>query len=243
MMRKRAVHRGTGEEALFSGFEMYLRLTAIIAGVILCLIAAGQAWGNPVDVTPLFGQNMYYVGTVDADGDNLNDLTGQPGFMGYSTLGFSVTGLESFGFFYNFLTRDYPPFDQPGFIIDVTDGGGAPLEQFSYNAGDIDSGIQPLDSTGWWTFTLSGLDPLQTYNLLISAGNTGDGLKQSFAFIDWYYPNDSTFPTYFMDPVTAGQTGFTGYFHSENLVPAPAAVWLLGSGLIGVIGVRRKFRR
>jgi hypothetical protein len=32
-------------------------------------------------------------------------------------------------------------------------------------------------------------------------------------------------------------------FIGGNLVPIPGAVWLLGSGLLGLIGFRRKFQK
>ena len=28
-----------------------------------------------------------------------------------------------------------------------------------------------------------------------------------------------------------------------NMVPIPGAVWLLGPGLIGIVGIRRKFKK
>jgi hypothetical protein len=39
---------------------------------------------------------------------------------------------------------------------------------------------------------------------------------------------------------TAGTITFD--FNTTN-VPLPSALWLLGSGLIGIVGVRRKFKK
>ena len=35
----------------------------------------------------------------------------------------------------------------------------------------------------------------------------------------------------------------TGYAGNGNPVPIPAAVWLLGSGLLGLVGIRRRFKK
>jgi hypothetical protein len=46
-----------------------------------------------------------------------------------------------------------------------------------------------------------------------------------------------------LDGVTlpAGDSTFSGRFN-VNAVPVPAAIWLLGSGLLGMIGIRRRIR-
>jgi len=43
------------------------------------------------------------------------------------------------------------------------------------------------------------------------------------------------------EPITLG-AGEYWFSHDATVVPIPAAVWLLGCGLIGLVGVRRKFR-
>jgi hypothetical protein len=49
----------------------------------------------------------------------------------------------------------------------------------------------------------------------------------------WQSPMDSTF-----GQVNTGQTFFEG-----NAVPIPGAVWLLGSGLVSLVGIRRKWKQ
>lgn len=228
---------------------MKSRLSTIIVGMVLFLFTAGPAaaslgLSSPVEVLPMFGQYMYYLGTVDGDFDDLNDYTGDPGFEGHSTFSFGFTGTDAFSFYYNFLTWDYAGYDEPGFYVNVVDSTGAPINSLFYNAADVDTGSQPLDLTGWTPYMLNGLNPLETYSVEIGAGNTGDGSVQSFAFFDWDDPNDDTFPTSLINPIPYGQAGFTDYFYSENhAVPVPAAVWLLGSGLLGIIGLRRRAAR
>lgn len=91
--------------------------------------------------------------------------------------------------------------------------------------------------------------------MTIGAGNTGDGSLQSFAFLDWDIfgqQNPTAFgslPDNVLPPgyIPEGQFGFIGSFQSEGYttseVPVPAAFWLLGSGLAGLVGLRRRFFR
>jgi hypothetical protein len=66
-----------------------------------------------------------------------------------------------------------------------------------------------------------------------------------------YYYEDTNPPTIwantFHDPgLSPGLFPDAGYFLVRNSaapVPIPGAVWLLGSGLIGLIGIRRRFKK
>jgi hypothetical protein len=46
-----------------------------------------------------------------------------------------------------------------------------------------------------------------------------------------------------MTSVLAGAMNGTGVFTTASVVPVPPALLLLGSGLIGLVGIRRKFKR
>lgn len=49
----------------------------------------------------------------------------------------------------------------------------------------------------------------------------------------------------FINKITEDQSGYSikGIVTSLKVVPVPGAVWLLASGLLGLIGVRRKFKK
>jgi hypothetical protein len=124
-------------------------------------------------------------------------------------------------FYYNFWTFDEAPFDSPGFTVQIN---GSPV--FSIGAGDVgDCVVEPPDFTGWrmFSFDVSGYyseDPLRplTLQLLFNAGNTGDNQYPSGVFLD-------------------------GIRLQENPVPIPPTFVLLATGLIGLVGVRRRKAR
>lgn len=89
-----------------------------------------------------------------------------------------ATGAKSLSLQYNFFSRDYSPFDQPGFQVRL---GGQ--EIFRLNNLESDGGT--IKSTGWreFIYDLSSQNNSQT-NLAIYAGNTGDKESQSWAYVD-----------------------------------------------------------
>lgn len=123
-------------------------------------------------------------------------------------------------FRYNFWTFDEAPFDNPGFTVSVNNE-----TKFSVAAGDIGDGTPgTLDYTDW---QLINIDVSEYYSedctrpatirLAFNAGNTGDKHFPSGVFID--------------------QADLTA-----NAVPLPGAVWILGAGLAGLLGLRRQNR-
>ena len=80
-----------------------------------------------------------------------------------------------------------------------------------------------------------------------------EGRTATFAYTDAHYYEFYRIPTY-SDSISAYGTGafwddstdpYLGawVYTTETPVPIPGAVWLLGSGLIGIVGVRRKFKK
>jgi hypothetical protein len=119
-------------------------------------------------------------------------------------------------FWYFAWTYDEAPFDNPAFLVEINDE-----TKFSISAGEIggDDVLGWLDVTGWQEVALdiSGYyDPTRPASIRLSflSGSTGDMQYASGAFID-----------------------------GVEIVPIPTTLFLLGLGLIGLVGFRRKFRK
>ena len=116
---------------------------------------------------------------------------------------------------YFFWTYDEAPFDTPGFAVSING-----MAVFSLSAGDIGDGVLgTLDFTSWTTLAIdvseyySG-DPDRpaTIRIAFNAGNTGDNEYASGVFLD----------------------------DVQLVVPIPSTLLLFGSGLLGLIGWRRR---
>jgi hypothetical protein len=126
-------------------------------------------------------------------------------------------------FAYNFWTYDEAPFDDPGLLVEING-----RTWFTAKAGDIGDGqTETLDFTGWNALSIpiaQYYDPVRPASIRISfnAGNTGDAQFPSGALIDGTSVSQSNaFP----------------------VVPVPTTALLLGSALVGVIGLRAKTKR
>ncbi len=107
-----------------------------------------------------------------------------------------------------------------------------------------------LDMTGWnmvWSgtvfpFSSGAWNPLNATAIGVNGNNVNGIGKLTW---DGIYGHDYTLDY----SATATNVGFVGsefYFHLTGTVqpvPLPAAAWLLGSGLLGLIGVTRKLKR
>lgn len=121
-------------------------------------------------------------------------------------------------FAYNFWTYDEAPFDNPGFMVAIN---GKTV--FSIAAGDIIGGddlLGTLDFTGWKLINIpveQYYNPGRPASIMISfnAGNTGDDQYASGVFLD-------------------------AVSMTESPVPVPTTILLLGSGLVAMIGLRKK---
>lgn len=93
-----------------------------------------------------------------------------------------AAGAKSLSLMYNFYSRDYPNFDDPGFLIRLN--GQEVFSASAYTVNPSGYSDQKWRSTGWQTLTydLSPYDDM--INLVLSAGNTGDTAYQSWAYVD-----------------------------------------------------------
>lgn len=118
-----------------------------------------------------------------------------------------------------------------------------------------------VNSTNFVSNPLSDSGNISEFGFFNATYGPDGGIYDSFSFtidnnsgIDWQYASDVLVPNWegylaaaHMIPVGADgkPTGAsTGYAAGPgNPVPIPAAIWLLGSGLIGLVGLRRRFRK
>ena len=130
-----------------------------------------------------------------------------------------------------FITSTGTEFDSPGITgfhsslpsgADATWGGTTINPEYLYASGD------EVTTLRFYLHFIGNTNPMTfdvlTYNgstLLEAVGATYDG---SWSFIEYDLNN--------FDPDTYDRTA----------TPIPAAIWLLGSGLVGLVGVRRKMK-
>ena len=147
--------------------------------------------------------------------------------------------------------------DLDGYTFTLNDGGSWTGEFATI--GTTEHVINPDDIiareiTAWVDFD----DP----DLTAAIGGSSVGFQGWFIAtfsgweITWYDPVDLNFGagtisldladlTYWNiggDPSGCKKLDLTVTYHEASQVPVPAAVWLLGSGLVGLAGLRRKFR-
>ncbi len=176
-------------------------------------VATGQAGVQSVDVYA--GTDSGWVGTVDFDGDDINDYTSDAATVDISdnaltqTVSLANPSFSEIQFHYNFYTRDYDGYDEPGFQI-LVDG----ISVFAIDAADLGGDGTTVETTGWQTFVLDLSGYSGSIDIEINAGNgtDNDDLYQSWAFVEL------------------------------TNVPIPASVWLLGSAIFGLAGFTRRRR-
>jgi hypothetical protein len=109
------------------------------------------------------------------------------------------------------------------------DDNGSSIGYFNFNSGIKAFGIDvTTDETS--TMTVGG-DISYSMGLL---ANT----PQFFGVISTDYFDNVTF-----DSSSGPLVGFDSLSYGKNVVPIPAAFWLFGSGLMGLLGLRKKFTR
>ena len=194
-------------------------ITTLIATAMLAFSASASAVTIVLNQSNEIGHGTW--GTVDilANGDDI-DFVVTIIDGSFDTIGANNFGMDKFSFNY-----------------DLTDADAAGIVLTNFNPGDWDV-TNALGSGGWGKFDINLADPgSRTSSLTFSVtGVTGD-----------------TVDDYFIEAV-AHVGGFnvdggdaSAFIYGENTdrggppqVPIPAAAWLFGSGLIGLVGIARR---
>jgi len=108
-----------------------------------------------------------------------------------------------------------------GFDFDLMDGVGDDLTVYSFGPGT--SSVSIFDGTAW--------------TLLGSVPTTMPGDLQPS---NWDFGGINNVSLVRIDKSSGTPGKFFDAFEGHHPVPIPGAVWLLGSGLLGLIGIRRR---
>ncbi len=124
------------------------------------------------------------------------------------------------------------------------------LQRVELNLGG-DTTVNVLNMPMAWTsYTFTGTvsvgtpvvtDYLEMYSDMPSADVLAGSLLGGFRFTSDYMLGNLNFEAVFSDH--AGIEDFSTISGTTSAVPIPAAVWLLGSGLAGLVGIRRRLGR
>lgn len=200
----------------------------VLAAALLAVAGVANAAPVPFDNNGAANFTMYD-GTGAVVG-NLNDITG---FVDLDAMTFGVASASLF-FGAPWTASGGTLFSAGTYTVDVNgDGANAPagseLVTFTVGAGQMGGNINFA-----WTAT-TGIDVFIVWDL-VPTGTPG-----SFSWVSSDIDGDDT-PGLGM--VDGPFPGFSANFNFEapapSAVPVPAAAWLLGSGLMGLVGVARR---
>ena len=221
--------------------KLILKLQLFAGAVAACLLIAGGSYAAPVQWNAAVGNGHFYeVVLFDADGDgNADPLTWSQarsaaestefnGVMG--NLASITSQLEN-----EFVSGLFGAGDW----IDIDGDGGRFAGPWigGYQEGNAD------DSP--WLWTTGEAYSYDSWGTGQPGNQSSDGEYQNYIH---YFTTDTT-PIGEMtwnDHYNDGRDIVHGYvveWDETASVPVPAAVWLLGSGLLGMIGLRRRARK
>ena len=193
---------------------MFKKIQMIIGALALMGLGGGQAIAASIFVAE--GNDIFTNGAPTVDLTIRGDFTGEPTEAGGLTVSFDANVLlfdtfASSALFDAFVTDDDPLDGLVEFI-------------FLFNSGG------PLDPAVEGVFDIG----VMSFNV---AGNQGDFtdvlLSDSCDFCEWLGPDLSVINVDFQLPERATTV-------TVSAVPVPPAVWLFGSGLLGLVGIARR---
>jgi hypothetical protein len=231
LKRRLPQKNGWGLISAFKEGKRMARIIFVLWMVVSCLLGGTAFATTIVDTGPTptsflstvglsnDGTNIYYL-AAQFTTNTAHTITDIQGYMSNDT-SFGVTAAISKNFYDNYLPA-YRPGDH--------------IFSASFNVG----------STETW-YGLSGLDwalPAGTYWIVFEplvgfSGSMPLPFPNPLAPTAFYYSgNPYPWSSY---PYAAWELGIRIYDNTP--VPLPGAVWLLGSGLLGLAGLRRKFKK
>jgi hypothetical protein len=177
--------------------------------------------GTSVDSTQISVYNNFVNNAANAAGTWTSEVGGNWKVIGSTQ---AVSAKSNIG------ASDYPIYDLNGNRVanntaDLWDG------EIQSNIDVDENGVV---YSGWvWTGTLANGNSDTAYYFGASNGNRRRGNSSSDLYEEWIW-DIAVYKSY--------QYRLYAMSDVQTVVPIPGAVWLLGSGLVGLVGIRRKLR-
>jgi hypothetical protein len=202
--------------------------------VVTALPGGGSAYVAPRTVNPADPDDVAYGADYAAVFARINSLAPVPPGLRVGDIiggGFTLSGMN------------HPDAVYGSLYLSPTGGGGS----------TVMINMSPMGRTGAdgsfvYTFGLGTSADVKIKNGVDGSWGTAQTSGTFGGAIDWVNSSEysGTYAAFFGPQIGMSGTSETTFTVSEiglNAVPIPAAVWLLGSGLVGLVAIRRKRTR